>query len=113
MKDRYEQNDNPYEEFSVEVSYVISKKANVKTDDYDIERDDFEKQAFINTELTDWQSAYEESHYTIKEMLEELQRYVEKDMCCEDPMSFRGRHLKKLYEDVQGWDVVETVITEQ
>lgn len=113
MKAPYDERENPYENFSVEVNYLIRKTVNIKTDDYAVEHDDFERQAFLNTELTDWQSAYEESHYTISEMLEELERYVEREICVEDPQSFRGRHLKKLYNDVQGWEVVESEFVEQ
>ena len=113
MRPPYEEIENPERMFDVEVSYLLRKRTCVKTDDYDIERDDFERQAFLNTELTDWQSAYEQSHYTIKDMLEELQRYVEKEMCETDPKSFHGRHLQKLYEDVQDWEIVESEVIEQ
>lgn len=113
MRPPYEEIENPERTFDVEVRYLLCKHTSVKTDDYELEHDDFERQAFINTELTDWQSAYEQSHYTIKDMLEELRRYVEKEMCETDPKSFRGRNLQKLYEDVQDWEIVESEVIEQ
>lgn len=113
MKAPYEERTIPDKEFDVEVSYLIRKSTKVKTDDYDIERDDFERQAFLNTELTDWESAYEESHFTIKEMLVELRRYVENEMCNVLPSSRHGQRLKRLLDDVQGWEVVESEFVEQ
>lgn len=113
MKAPYEEEEVPSKTFDVEVSYLIRKKTTVNTNDYDIERDDFERQAFLNTELTDWKSAYEESHFTIKEMLSELRRYVENEMCNVLPSSHHGRRLKRLLDDVQGWEVVESEFVEQ
>lgn len=113
MKAPYEERTIPDKEFDVEVSYLIRKSTKVITDDYDIEHDDFERQAFINTELTDWESAYEETHFTIGEMLDELRRYVEKDMCNVAPCSGQGRHLERLYNDLQNWEVVESEVVER
>lgn len=113
MKAPYEERTIPYKEFDVEVSYLIRKSTKVITDDYDIERDDFERQAFINTELTDWESAYNETHFTIKEMLDELRKYVEMDMRLAEPCSGNGRYLKRLYDDLQNWEVVESEVVER
>ena len=99
--------ENEYKDFEVEVSYLIRKRCNVNTDDYAMELDDFEREAFINTELTDWKTAYEESHYTINELLDELRRYVEKDMCRVSEYSGEGRALKRIYRDLQNWEVIE------
>ena len=67
-----------------------------------------EKETWENTENTDWAKAYEESHFTIGEMLDELRRYVEKEMCVVEPCSGQGRYLKRLYNDLQDWELVDT-----
>lgn len=112
MKAPYEERTIPDKEFDVEVSYLIRKSTKVKTDDYDIERDDFERQAYIDTELTDWESAYEETHFTIKEMLDELRKYVEFELITVEPHSSHCRYLERLYDDLQNWEVVESEVVE-
>lgn len=108
MKDRYEQNDNPYVDFDVKVSFALEKRCKINTDDYELVHDDFEKCSWENTENTDWAKAYEESHFTIGEMLDELRRYVEKEMCIVEPCSGQGRYLKRLLNDLQDWELVDT-----
>lgn len=112
MKAPQEEVEYPQKNFDVEVSYLLRKRTCVKTDDYALEHDDFERQAFINTELTDWESAYKETHFTMEEMLDELRRYVEKEMCVVEPCSGQGRYLKRLYDDLQDWEVVESEVVE-
>ena len=46
-------------------------------------------------------------------MLSELRRYVENEMCNVLPSSHHGRRLKRLLDDVQGWEVVESEFVEQ
>lgn len=107
MKDRYEQNDNPYVDFDIKVSLILEKTCKVSTDDYRKQYDDFEKWSWEDTDNTDWAQAYENDHYTLKEMLDELRRYVEKDLCVTEPNSFQSRHLNKLLKDLQDWELVE------
>ena len=89
MKAPFEEVEVPKKKFDVEVSYLLRKRTSIETDDYEIEHDDFERQAFINTELTDWESAYNETHFTMEEMLDELRRYVEFEMITVEPCSRR------------------------
>lgn len=113
MKAPFEEVEVPKKKFDVEVSYLLRKRTSIETDDYEIEYDDFERQAFINTELTDWESAYNETHFTMEEMLDELRRYVEFELITVEPCSRHGRRLERLYNDLQDWEVVESEVIEQ
>lgn len=112
MKAPQEEVEYPQKKFDVEVSYLLRKRTCVKTDNYELEHDDFERQAFINTELTDWESAYKETHFTMEEMLDQLRRYVEFEMITVEPNSRRGQYLERLYNDLQDWEVVESEFVE-
>jgi hypothetical protein len=112
MKAPYEGKETPTRKFDVEASFLIRKQTTVETNDYDIEHDDFEKEAFIHTELTDWESEFSSQHFNIDEMLCELCVYVEDEMRNVPPYSGRGRYLKRLLNDAQGWEVVEQEVVE-
>lgn len=101
-------NDYPYMDFDVKVSFTLEKECKVNTDDYLVEHDDFQKESWINTDFTDWETEYDNSHYTITEMLNELRKYIENEMRMVEPCSGRGRELKRMLEDCQGWELVES-----
>lgn len=101
-------NDNPYRDFDVKVSFTLEKECKVNTDDYYVECDNFQKESWINTDLTDWETEYDNSHYTITEMLDELRKYIENEMRMVEPCSGRGRELKRMHNDCQGWELVKS-----
>lgn len=105
MEDINIRNTLPYKDFDVDVSVTLEKTCKVNTDDYLVECDDFFEESWINTNDTDWEKEYENNHYTITEMLDELRKYIEKEMCMVAPCSGRGRELKRLYNDCQGWEL--------
>ena len=112
MKAPYEERDVPSKDFDVEVNYTIRKTCRLRTDNYGIECDDFERQAFVNTELTDWKQEFECTHYTINELLRELGKYIKKDIESDPTNKAKCLSLQRMYDDVQGWDVVESEFVE-
>lgn len=98
----------PYKDFDVLVGFALEKKCKINTDDYDVEYDDFEKESWDDTSNTNWGQAYEESRYTILELLNELRHYVEKEMQFVEPCSGRGRELKRMLNDLQGWEQIDS-----
>lgn len=104
---KHREMENSYVDFSIDVTYELTKRCDVSTNDYMVENDDFEKEAFINTELTDWETAYKDQHYTITELLRELEKYVNVELSHVEPDSKRRRELNRMLDDLQGWEVVE------
>jgi len=98
----------PYKDFDVLVGFALEKKCKINTDDYYVEYNDFEKEAWDDTSNTNWGKAYEESHYTILELLQELKQFVEKEMRCAEPCSGRGRELRRMLNDIQGWEQIDS-----
>ena len=101
----------PEREFEIDVELVLRKKTIVRTDDYlprliktKVGRKTIEVDS---TEDTDWKAAFENSHYTIPELLQELKRYIEQDL-----ERYKGNKrfecmLKGMLEDCNGWTVDE------
>ena len=108
MRRKHEDVEVPYKDFDVMVGFALEKQCKINTDDYGVVFDDFEKEAWEDTSNTDWARAYEESHYTIPELLHELEQYVKKEMQFVEPCSGRGRELKRILNDVQGWEQIDS-----
>lgn len=107
MKDPREEKTLPNREFYVDVSYTILKKAKVVTDDYTPILTEDGRICAENTANTDWKEAYESEHYTVLELLHELEQYINKELCMVAAGSGRGRELQRMKEDVQGWELEE------
>lgn len=103
----------PCKDFDMLVGFAVEKPCVVNTNDYAIEYDDFEEEAWESTTSTDWQTAYEENHYTIPELLHELTVFIEKEMRVVEPCSGRGRELKRMLDDAQGWRQVDAYFEER
>lgn len=104
----------PERDFAIDVEYTLCKQVDVTTNDYQPEFEEETGQTYANTENTDWEDAYGESgHYTILEMLAELKKYVEQDISTTGEHNPKGRALKLLLEDCQGWTMLEKCYTEQ
>lgn len=98
----------PERDFEVDVEYVLQKKSvNVTTDDYRPEFDDETGHVDANTEDTDWENAYKNSHYTIPELLSELESYIKQDLELYKGNATKERQLKEMLEDCQGWELYD------
>lgn len=94
--------------FDCDVSVTLVKTMVLKTDDYftetDTNGDDIED---FHTVCAghDWERDYEDEHYTIPEMLEELKRYLESEL----PMAEGNRRIRvrDMLADCQGWEKQE------
>lgn len=103
----------PEQDFEVDVEYVLQKKAvKVTTDDYRPEFDDETGHVGANTEDTDWENAYNNSHYTIPELLSELESYINKDLERYKGSATKERQLKEMLEDCQGWEMYDKSYSE-
>ena len=95
-------------DFLVDVEYVLQKKAvKVTTDDYSPEFDEETGHVDANTEDTDWENAYENSHYTIPELLSELESYIKKDLARYKGSQTKERILNEMLRDCQGWEMYD------
>lgn len=54
--------------------------------------------------------AWEKQHIGIKELLEELKKYVCRDYDSVGVFTPNGRYLRKLLNEIEGWEVEETII---
>lgn len=66
----------------------------------------------VPNENVDWKDEYEENCITIKEMLDELKRYVEQDLATSEKDTCMGMYLQRLLKACQGWDV-ESIYVEE
>ena len=103
----------PEQDFEVDVEYVLQKKAvKVTTDDYNPEFDEETGHVDANTEDTDWENAYNNSHYTIPELLNELESYIKQDLERYKGSATKERQLKEMLEDCQGWELYDKSYSE-
>ena len=101
----YNQKRNDERLFDIEVTFQMSKKTSVKTDDYVDEYDEYDDAVYTSTAETDWKRAYEKWHYTLPELLDKLREYVKRDM--ESCTESRRSHLEHLLEECEGWEVYD------
>lgn len=103
----------PEQDFEVDVEYVLQKKAvKVTTDDYRPEFDDETGHVDANTEDTNWENAYNNSHYTIPELLSELESYIKQDLERYKGSATKERQLKEMLKDCQGWELYDKSYSE-
>ena len=108
----------PEKEFEITVSQTLVKTCDVITDKYipgasgvDYDSDDeggcvaISYQEDDDTSDVDWEKEYKDQHYTILELLAELENMAKKDLESISPKSSRGRELKNIIEECQGWEL--------
>ncbi len=111
----YNQVSLPEVEFDVTCSISLSRTVQVYTDDYIPECDDNGSIIEYNTSETSWSEAYRDDHKTIPELLEELKKYIQKDLDNIDKVAeeqkhnkaFLKRKLEFLLEECDDWIVDE------
>lgn len=104
----------PERDFEVDVEYVLQKKAvPVTTDKYNPEFDEEDGHTYANTADTNWEDVYNESgHYTIPELLQELENYIKEDLERYKGSRTKERQLKEMLESCQGWEVYDKTFSE-
>lgn len=108
----------PDKEFEIQVSQTLVKTCDVVTDKYipgasgvDYDSDDEGGCVAIgwqepdDTSDVDWEKEYKDQHYTILELLAELENMAKKELESISPKSSRGRELKNIIEECQGWEL--------
>lgn len=104
----------PERDFEIDVQFTLHKVVDVTTDKYTPEYDEESGHTYANTENTEWSEVYDESgHFTILEMLDELKVYVEQDLAMTGKNTGKGRHLQRLLESCQGWELIDSYFCEQ
>ena len=111
MNDPREEKVVPMRTFDVMATYTIQKKASVVTRDYSHERD-YNGDVFIDNSRTDWRKAYKEDHYTIPEILEEVESLLKEMLRRLPEGSTHASDIKKLLADCEGWKVEEETYEE-
>lgn len=105
MRNPEDEKQIPYHTFTMNVQYTLLKNGvKVETDDYEPMVEDV---CYDDTTNTDWKQAYESEHYTIAELLKELETYIDKELGMVFRGSMRHRELLRMRHDLQGWEVEE------
>ena len=100
----------PDHDFDVKVQVTLSNSTTVTTNDYMPEFDEEDGRMYTDTSSTDWEKAYNESCYSIPQMFEELKTLLEEKIA--DPNCKKKTKYKRMLEDCQGWELVETEVCE-
>lgn len=110
----YNQTDMPEHKFNVTVCQTLSKNVTVATRDYHCEEDG--EDVCYNTEDTDWNEAYKETHETVESLLAQFKEMLEEKIEeCENFESYnksRISRLKHLAEECSNWCVNEFEVVE-
>lgn len=112
----HDKDNTPERDFACVITETLSRKVKVRTNDYVEEKECDEDGSYFanpNTEYTNWPRAYNyDGHYTLIELLNELEYYVKRDMeeSKYDPARLRYKQLENLLNEVQGWTCEESNI---
>ena len=104
----------PEKEFEVDVTYTMAKTVSIATSDY-VPSHPIKDEGIVEVESTadtDWKKAYESRHYTIGELLHELSVFVRNELTVVGENTGRGRELKRILEDCEGWKTYDEDFTE-
>lgn len=102
--------ENPRVDFPCTIEQVMTKMTEIATSEYTITKGE-EKCAEYELGEINLQEEYQEQHYTIPELLCELEMYVKRDLS----FSCNGldaKHLRNLLKEIEGWKCVETTVKE-
>ena len=99
------------EEFDVEVVVTMAKTTIVVTDDYNPQYDE-EDGYWKDTDNTDWNEAYKSSCFTIPQMLDELHKFLDRELKRDDlSISERVRY-KNMLSDCEDWEMEDCEVNE-
>lgn len=109
----YNEVEVPEREFDVTISMSLSRTVQCYTNKYIPEVDEENGHLYVDTSDTPWSEVYGDNHKTIPELLEELKKYIQKDL--DNLMSddfkpdkaFHRRRLEFLMEECDNWVVDE------
>ena len=103
----------PEREFDVTISMSLSRTVQCYTNKYIPEVDEENGHLYVDTSDTPWSEVYGDNHKTIPELLEELKKYIQKDLdnLADDETkmdkAFHRRRLEFLLTECDEWTVDE------
>lgn len=103
----------PEREFDVTISMSLSRTVQCYTNKYIPEIDEEDGHLYVDTSDTPWSEVYGDNHKTIPELLEELKKYIQKDLdnLADDETkmdkAFHRRRLEFLLTECDEWTVDE------
>ena len=109
----WNQPDIPEREFDVTISISLSRTVQCYTNKYIPEVDEENGHLYVDTSDTPWSEVYGDNHKTIPELLEELKKYIQKDLdnLADDETkmdkAFHRRRLEFLLTECDEWIVDE------
>ena len=104
----------PERDFDVEVTITMSKVVTITTDNYVPEYDDEDGHTYANTENTEWDKEFENSgHFTIADLIEELNGYVVADMKTCAPNPRKVSQSQRLLLACEDWETIDESYEEQ
>ena len=109
----YNEVEVPEREFDVTISMSLSRTVQCYTNKYIPEIDEEDGHLYIDTSDTPWSEVYGDNHKTIPELLEELKKYIQKDLdnLADDETkmdkAFHKRRLEFLLTECDEWTVDE------
>lgn len=109
----YNEVEVPEREFDVTISMSLSRTVQCYTNKYIPEVDEENGHLYVDTSDTPWSEVYGDNHKTIPELLEELKKYIQKDLdnLADDETkmdkAFHRRRLEFLLTECDEWTVDE------
>ena len=109
----YNEVEVPEREFDVTISMSLSRTVQCYTNKYIPEVDEENGHLYVDTGDTPWSEVYGDNHKTIPELLEELKKYIQKDLdnLADDETkidkAFHRRRLEFLLTECDEWTVDE------
>jgi hypothetical protein len=111
----YNEVEVPEREFDVTISISLSRTVQCYTNKYIPEVDEENGHLYVDTSDTPWSEVFGDNHKTIPELLEELRKYIQKDLDNIDKVAeeqkcnkaFLKRKLEFLLEECDDWNVDE------
>ena len=102
----YNEVDAPEIEVRCDVSITMSKKETpVFTDNYINNGDEYGDEYEVLDSYSELAERYNDQHYSLTELLEELAKYIKNDLCSPTIPNSRKRQLREMLGDIEGWDV--------
>lgn len=88
-----------------EMTVLMRNDVVITTDDYSVEIDEEDgmRSYDLNISYKDAERLYREQHHTIKEMLNELYKYIKAELAEEGITKTRKWELQAMLEDCKGW----------